>query len=687
MKKTNKKGFTLVELIIVATIMVMIMGAILNWIRPMNKFYDRTQELADSNDIGSLLMDAVDDELRYCTNVLVLEDYQGLPSVVNGYVVNNSGNPAFSARFTDVLIIDNNNFRGQLFADYDANGTVAHRKGARGCIMHAFIPDDTGIIDTTRLKCIGQGGENLYNDYGCHFDASLNILENKSKCVTIDMAVSRPRVRGGAYVFDKVSYNQSRDFELVNVNLKLANMNAAYYTAKGEGNSIDYTKFAQSSDGATGNQTPLLTGTYTYIFYTKEVPESENVKVTLYKDTDVLWSFEKEPGSTLTPEEIQKLKDTAKSQANTNWQPDSQPNTYIRERQPDIIDGEGNLVDIYETTPITSPLDLQYVPVYERRTDAPCKLTFKERFNDGGENTGAVDGYSKSVSFYPYDTSKGDDGIVSYRDGNPDQKDKIYTFVGWFKDDPNHEGKPSGDKDADLSAGWFVDGAQYTDSATYYAIYEKKDTILLVYTVNNPDDLDTTFFISQDRYLMDLTYVDLLKDSRYTYATEEVKKAAKSGLTFVEWIVTDASDNEIGKLQDFDSLSLTKDELYKAKAVFKENPYPGSYEIKIIVKKAHQWYTSLNVDNDGSNKPHFGVFEEDGVTAFRGHDNIYDWNLSDGGSVNSFVSDGQVLRIFVYNNVPVVVSMNGVNKTLVDKDCTFEYDASDTDNPKFIRIS
>lgn len=30
MKKTNKKGFTLVELIIVATIMVMIMGAILN---------------------------------------------------------------------------------------------------------------------------------------------------------------------------------------------------------------------------------------------------------------------------------------------------------------------------------------------------------------------------------------------------------------------------------------------------------------------------------------------------------------------------------------------------------------------------------------------------------------------------------------------------------------------------------
>ena len=77
--KKNLKGFTLVELVIVGTIMVMIMGMVLNLIQPMNRFYQRTQNLADANDIGGIVMDTVDNSVRYATDMVILEDYAGVP--------------------------------------------------------------------------------------------------------------------------------------------------------------------------------------------------------------------------------------------------------------------------------------------------------------------------------------------------------------------------------------------------------------------------------------------------------------------------------------------------------------------------------------------------------------------------------------------------------------------------------
>ena len=272
MKKNNKKGFTLVELVVVATIMVMIMGSILNWIRPMNKFYDRTRAMADTNDIGSILMDYVDDELRYTTNVVILQGYKGVPKLTGGYLMNTSNKASYSAKFTNALIIDNDAVRGSQFEGYDPNSNASHRKGATGCIIKANITEKG--IDVKNLRCLGT--EPIYNDYGCHFDASLKTLDNKSQCVTIDMSLSRPRREGGSYVFDKVGYNQSRDFELVNVNLttdaEVKVMKAASFGAP-----IDYTQFASSSDIGT-----LSGDNYTYILYTKEPVTTEEVTVTLY---------------------------------------------------------------------------------------------------------------------------------------------------------------------------------------------------------------------------------------------------------------------------------------------------------------------------------------------------------------------------------------------------------------------
>ena len=77
----NRKGFTLVELIVVVTIFGVILGAILNMIKPANNVYHDADATMESNVIGSGLIDYLDDELRYSTNVLVLKDYIGVPDV------------------------------------------------------------------------------------------------------------------------------------------------------------------------------------------------------------------------------------------------------------------------------------------------------------------------------------------------------------------------------------------------------------------------------------------------------------------------------------------------------------------------------------------------------------------------------------------------------------------------------
>ena len=59
----NRKGFTLVELIVVVTIFGVILGAILNMIKPANNIYHDADATMESNIIGSGLIDYLDDEL------------------------------------------------------------------------------------------------------------------------------------------------------------------------------------------------------------------------------------------------------------------------------------------------------------------------------------------------------------------------------------------------------------------------------------------------------------------------------------------------------------------------------------------------------------------------------------------------------------------------------------------------
>ena len=73
------------------TIFGVILGAILNTIKPATNVYHDADATMESNVIGSGLIDYLDDELRYSTNVLVLKDYIGVPDVSTSGTIGASG--------------------------------------------------------------------------------------------------------------------------------------------------------------------------------------------------------------------------------------------------------------------------------------------------------------------------------------------------------------------------------------------------------------------------------------------------------------------------------------------------------------------------------------------------------------------------------------------------------------------
>ena len=302
--KSNKKGFTLVELIIVSTIMVMIMGAILNFVQPMNNFYSRTLYNSDANDVGSILQDYFEKEVRYSLNMCILEGYEGVPDVTGGYLRDFNGKKAIKQKFTDVIIIDNNSLRGRVYSTYDENKTAAHRKHATGALLKAKV--GAAGIDMDTLNILGK--EELYSDMRCEFEAYLNIDDAKNKCITLSSKLWKPEGNGVGYDFNKIIFNQTRDFELVNINLRDADKmmySAEYWTTRVDPNdtlkylaqTLDYSKFARAtsasapSDGISemyaGVDSRGVTLPFTYIFYTKAEPETEDVVVSVNTDEGV----------------------------------------------------------------------------------------------------------------------------------------------------------------------------------------------------------------------------------------------------------------------------------------------------------------------------------------------------------------------------------------------------------------
>lgn len=409
----NRKGFTLVELIVVVTIFGVILGAILNMIKPANNVYHDADATMESNVIGSGLIDYLDDELRYSTNVLVLKDYIGVPDVSTSGTIGASG-----VTYSNCIVIDNNNLRGYSLKNYSGSDTdtAAKRMGAKGCIINV------GNVNTEGLNFNNSAvarGIDFYDNYKFDIGASISNIE---EMYTLDVSLTayQPTYENGSYTFTKTKYKKDAAVNLTNINISEGDLDS-YKVRDYKDFSVapDYVKYPQATTapaGCTAQQEKYYSSDasnkYTYIFYDKTTVSSSktySVKF-IYSASD--------PEPTLRGKQI----DTKSVKAGTVYKAPPSMSSRTGYGTPYWVDSKNNVADF--TTGITINKDMVFSCVYP-------PVAPKAQFNVTFEN---IDGST-------FTTTSVYDGDFANDPGIPTDMDTIkQDFVKWVYKSDNSKG-------------------------------------------------------------------------------------------------------------------------------------------------------------------------------------------------------------------------------------------------------
>lgn len=409
----NRKGFTLVELIVVVTIFGVILGAILNMIKPANNVYHDADATMESNIIGSGLIDYLDDELRYSTNVLVLKDYIGVPDVSTSGTIGGSG-----VTYSNCIVIDNNNLRGYSLKNYSGNDTdtAAKRMGAKGCILNV------GKVNTEGLNFNNSAvarGVDFYDNYKFDIGASISKIE---KMYTLDVSLTayQPTYENGSYTFTKTKYKKDAAVNLTNININEGDSDS-YKVRDYKDFSVapDYVTYPQATTapaGCTAQQEKYYSldasNTYTYIFYDKTTVSSSktySVKF-IYSASD--------PEPTLRGKQI----DTKSVKAGTVYKAPPSMSSRTGYGTPYWVDSKNNVADF--TTGVTINKDMVFSCVYP-------PVAPKAQFNVTFEN----------INGSTFTTTKVYDGDFANDPGIPTDMDTIkQDFVKWVYKSDNSKG-------------------------------------------------------------------------------------------------------------------------------------------------------------------------------------------------------------------------------------------------------
>lgn len=407
----NRKGFTLVELIVVVTIFGVILGAILNMIKPANNVYHDADATMESNVIGSGLIDYLDDELRYSTNVLVLKDYIGVPDVSTSGTIGESG-----VTYSNCIVIDNNNLRGYSLKNYSGNDTdtAAKRMGAKGCILNV------GKVNTEGLNFNNSAvarGVDFYDNYKFDIGASISNIE-EMRTLDVSLTAYQPTYENGSYTFTKTKYKKDAAVNLTNINIKKDDSYKVrdYKDFSVAPDYVTYPRATTAPAGCTAQQEKYYSldasNTYTYIFYDKTTVSSSktySVKF-IYSASD--------PEPTLRGKQI----DTKSVKAGTVYKaPPSMPSR-TGYGTPYWVDSKNNVADF--TTGVTINKDMVFSCVYP-------PVAPKAQFNVTFEN---INGSTfKITSVY--------DGDFANDPGIPTDMDPIkQDFVKWVYKSDNSKG-------------------------------------------------------------------------------------------------------------------------------------------------------------------------------------------------------------------------------------------------------
>lgn len=409
----NRKGFTLVELIVVVTIFGVILGAILNMIKPANNVYHDADATMESNVIGSGLIDYLDDELRYSTNVLVLKDYIGVPDVSTSGTIGASG-----VTYSNCIVIDNNNLRGYSLKNYSGSDTdtAAKRMGAKGCILNV------GKVNTEGLNFNNSAvarGVDFYDNYKFDISASISKIE-KMSTLDVSLTAYQPTYENGSYTFTKTKYKKDAAVNLTNININEGDSDS-YKVRDYKDFSVapDYVTYPQATTapaGCTAQQEKYYSldasNTYTYIFYDKTTVSSSktySVKF-IYSASD--------PEPTLRGKQI----DTKSVKAGTVYKAPPSMSSRTGYGTPYWVDSKNNVADF--TTGVTINKDMVFSCVYP-------PVAPKAQFNVTFEN----------INGSTFTTTKVYDGDFANDPGIPTDMDTIkQDFVKWVYKSDNSKG-------------------------------------------------------------------------------------------------------------------------------------------------------------------------------------------------------------------------------------------------------
>lgn len=521
----NRKGFTLVELIVVVTIFGVILGAILNMIKPANNVYHDADATMESNIIGSGLIDYLDDELRYSTNVLVLKDYIGVPDVSTSGTIGGSG-----VTYSNCIVIDNNNLRGYSLKNYSGSDTdtAAKRMGAKGCIINV------GNVNTEGLNFNNSAvarGVDFYDNYKFDISASISKIE-KMSTLDVSLTAYQPTYENGSYTFTKTKYKKDAAVNLTNINIKEDDSEGdsegdsdPYQVRDYKDFSVhpDYVTYPQATTapaGCTAQQEKYYSldasNTYTYIFYDKTTVSSSktySVKF-IYSASD--------PDSTLRGKQI----DTKSVKAGTLYQT---PPTMAKRTgygTPYWVDSKNNVADF--TTGVTINKDMVFSCVYP-------PVAPKAQFNVTFEN----------INGSTFTTTSVYDGDFANDPGIPTDMDTVkQDFVKWVYKTDNSKG--------------LTDVTITDNSVVFVPVVQNKHKV--EFKLNGSLINASTIYVSDGQY------------ANYPGATPVSSDANK---VFSKWVVEGTSD-------EITSVTITRDTVFEA--VFVEKPsLPTSQSDRVTI--------------------------------------------------------------------------------------------------------
>ncbi len=294
----NNKGFTLVELVVVMAIFGIIMGAILNIIRPTNDVYNDVDDTMHTNVIGSGVAEYIDDELRYATNVLILENFPGVPTVSDAGKLGN-----YDVSFTNCLVFDNRNLRGtNLKNSPTTKDNVANRMGATGCVIKVSKVNEGGFNFNNSVVCKGTDFYDKFKFEFNQFDNTDKMIDNQIISQSTNMnnleevvgqtvpkyafylkvQAYSPKFENGGYVFEKSKFKKLTSIDLINVNIDASDKFKLHCDC--DWGVMDFSHItdiypasapADATDGQKKYYVSSDENTYTYIFYKKESSASQ----------------------------------------------------------------------------------------------------------------------------------------------------------------------------------------------------------------------------------------------------------------------------------------------------------------------------------------------------------------------------------------------------------------------------